>query len=103
MDPMGDTSPAQPAGSTTDLRDLDERFHEHDERALADLSAEDLATQVKAREQVWLHIDAIWHRANAQGLNPSVAPEWTAVSGLRDLASSLYQRALTVATAGGED
>lgn len=103
MDPMGDSSPVRPAGSTTDLRDLDERFHEHDVRALADLSAEDLATQVKAREQVWLHIDAIWHRANAQGVDPGVDPQWSAVTGLRDLARSLYQRARAVATVGGED
>lgn len=99
---MSDDSP-QLGGPPADPADLDRGFRAHDERALESLPAEELAAQVRARETVWLYVDDIWHRANAAGLDPDVDPEWLAVARLRRLTASLYERARTVATAGGED
>jgi hypothetical protein len=82
----------------SELSDLGELFGEHDERALAALSADELTAQTAAREAVWLHVDAIWHQANADGVDLVGDPKWSALVVVRGLTGSMYERARTAGT-----
>lgn len=71
------------------MHDVWDAFVEHDQRALAELSAKGRREQYLAREALFDYIDEIWEGAKRRGIDPAVRPEWQAVAAMRDLADYL--------------
>ncbi len=104
-----DHRPDPPAGDDED-RDHQEDvvallddFHEHDMAALAELDAGGRAAQVRARQALYDHVDAVWDGAKERGLSPADLPEYGSVAAMRDLANELLSHAVQAQDAAGDD
>jgi hypothetical protein len=80
--------------------ELCDGFTEHDNAALAELDAEQLAAQYEARRTLYEYVDNMWEQAKTGDRNPALDPRFSAVAGLRDLTAELLANA---ENAGGGD
>lgn len=84
--------------------ELSAEFTPHDALALGDLSREELVAQYEARQALFDYIDALWDKAKNDGRvtghDPADQPRFSAIAGLRDLATELLANA---ENAGGGD
>lgn len=86
--------------------DLADGFHDQDVAALARLTAAGRAEQLRAREQLYRYIDAIWDHIKATHRgedNLASDPAYSAVAGMRDLTGELHSNAVDAAHAAGDD
>jgi hypothetical protein len=85
--------------------DLADGFHDQDVAALARLTAPGRAEQIRAREQIYRYVDAIWDHIKASrpgGGDLASDPAYSAVAGMRDLLNEMYSNAHDAA-AGDEE
>lgn len=73
--------------------DLIDDFEVHDMAALAELTMQQRAAQVRARQQLYELVDAIWDAAKERGLSPADLPEYQSVAAMRDLSNQLVSHA----------
>jgi hypothetical protein len=71
-------------------------FRAHDRTMLARPSSTQLADQQRARRLVYEQVRAVGEPAKADGLDPTVQPEWISVAMLCDLAGDLWSTALGI-------
>jgi hypothetical protein len=79
-------------------------FHDHDVAALGRLTAAGRAEQQEIRQRLYMYVDQIWDHVKAHSgvVNPASHPDYSAVAGMRDLASELRGNASDASEAAGD-
>jgi hypothetical protein len=84
--------------------DLINGFRDHDMAALGRLTATRRAEQQEIRQRLYLYVDQIWDHVKAHSgvVNPASHPDYSAVAGMRDLATELRGNARDASDAAGD-
>jgi hypothetical protein len=80
-------------------------FHDHDVAALGRLTAAGRAEQQEIRERLYMYIDQIWDHVKAHSgvMNPASHRDYSAVAGMRDLATELRGNAWDASEDAGDN